>query len=253
MQLSSITFLTLYLTSHCLVFELQEHISDALRLCRGYGHGSGGFLDGRKDVEIGRHPAKWLVHSFLEDKHYSGAGRLLQGTSFQTSSQQSSGTSFQYSALRHNDQSSLSGFLSLLCSGGTTSGRYKRAPLSTLGTRDENGFVSILTLLDSCLVVLEVRSEERKILEKAGLVQGLTIGVAPIIVVIASVCTFTLHMALGNDLTAAQVCMLSESIYSIFSIHKQQPTSSPSLLVNGSLCASLCVYRPSLLWLSSTQ
>lgn len=122
-----------------------------------------------------------------------------------------------------------------------------------MGTRDENGFVSILTLLDSCLVVLEVRSEERKILEKAGLVQGLTIGVAPIIVVIASVCTFTLHMALGNDLTAAQVCMLSESIYSIFSIHKQQPTSSPSLLVNGSLCASLCVYRPSLLWLSSTQ
>ncbi|KAA0709241.1 C member 5 Multi-specific organic anion transporter [Triplophysa tibetana] len=49
-----------------------------------------------------------------------------------------------------------------------------------------------------------VRSEERKILEWAGCVQSLTVGVAPIIVVIASVCTFTLHMALGNDLTAAQ-------------------------------------------------
>ncbi|XP_053092755.1 ATP-binding cassette sub-family C member 5 [Pangasianodon hypophthalmus] len=52
--------------------------------------------------------------------------------------------------------------------------------------------------------VHKVRSEERKILEKGSLVQSLTIGVAPIVVVIASVCTFTLHMALGNDLTAAQ-------------------------------------------------
>lgn len=99
MLLSSVTFLTLYglnyhskriFTSQCLVFELQEHISDALRLCRGYGCGSGWFLDG-----IGCHPAEWLVHSYLEDKHYGGAGRLLQGALFQTSSsQQSSGTSF---------------------------------------------------------------------------------------------------------------------------------------------------------------
>ncbi|XP_072524361.1 ATP-binding cassette sub-family C member 5 isoform X2 [Salminus brasiliensis] len=49
-----------------------------------------------------------------------------------------------------------------------------------------------------------VRSEERRILEQAGFVQSLTVGVAPVVVVIASVCTFTLHMALGNDLTAAQ-------------------------------------------------
>uniref|UniRef100_A0A8C7ISJ6 ATP-binding cassette sub-family C member 5 n=1 Tax=Oncorhynchus kisutch TaxID=8019 RepID=A0A8C7ISJ6_ONCKI len=49
-----------------------------------------------------------------------------------------------------------------------------------------------------------VRSEERRILERAGCVQSLTVGVAPIVVVIASVCTFTLHMALGFDLTAAQ-------------------------------------------------
>uniref|UniRef100_A0A8C6WNJ7 ATP-binding cassette sub-family C member 5 n=1 Tax=Neogobius melanostomus TaxID=47308 RepID=A0A8C6WNJ7_9GOBI len=37
-----------------------------------------------------------------------------------------------------------------------------------------------------------------------GIVQSLTVGVAPIVVVIASVCTFTLHMALGYDLTAAE-------------------------------------------------
>ncbi|XP_041846205.1 multidrug resistance-associated protein 5 isoform X2 [Melanotaenia boesemani] len=49
-----------------------------------------------------------------------------------------------------------------------------------------------------------VRSEERGILERAGVVQSLTVGVAPIVVVIASVCTFTLHMALGYDLTAAE-------------------------------------------------
>nr|XP_023846068.1 multidrug resistance-associated protein 5 [Salvelinus alpinus] len=49
-----------------------------------------------------------------------------------------------------------------------------------------------------------VRSEERRILERAGCVQSLTVGVAPIVVVIASVCTFTLHMVLGYDLTAAQ-------------------------------------------------
>ncbi|XP_042348973.1 multidrug resistance-associated protein 5 [Plectropomus leopardus] len=50
----------------------------------------------------------------------------------------------------------------------------------------------------------KVRSKERGILERAGVVQSLTVGVAPIVVVIASVCTFTLHMALGYDLTAAQ-------------------------------------------------
>ncbi|XP_072292178.1 ATP-binding cassette sub-family C member 5 [Eucyclogobius newberryi] len=52
--------------------------------------------------------------------------------------------------------------------------------------------------------VHKVRSEERSILEIAGIVQSLTLGVAPIVVVIASVCTFTLHMALGYDLTAAE-------------------------------------------------
>ncbi|XP_077589032.1 ATP-binding cassette sub-family C member 5 [Stigmatopora nigra] len=50
----------------------------------------------------------------------------------------------------------------------------------------------------------KVRLEERGILERAGLIQSLTVGVAPIVVVIASVCTFTLHMTLGYDLTAAE-------------------------------------------------
>lgn len=53
--------------------------------------------------------------------------------------------------------------------------------------------------------VQKVRSEERGILERAGVIQSLTVGVAPIVVVIASVCTFTLHMTLGYDLTAAEV------------------------------------------------
>lgn len=57
----------------------------------------------------------------------------------------------------------------------------------------------------SLIFSTEVRSEERGILEKAGVVQSLTVGVAPIVVVIASACTFTLHMALGFDLTAAEV------------------------------------------------
>lgn len=48
-------------------------------------------------------------------------------------------------------------------------------------------------------------SEERGILERAGYVQSLTVSMAPIVVVIPSICTFTLHMALGYDLTAAQV------------------------------------------------
>lgn len=67
-----------------------------------------------------------------------------------------------------------------------------------------------------CLVSTEVRSEERGILERAGLVQSLTVGVAPIVVVIASVCTFTLHMALGYDLTAAEVFTASICIHSDF-------------------------------------
>lgn len=57
----------------------------------------------------------------------------------------------------------------------------------------------------SPVLLTEVRSEERGMLERAGVVQSFTVGVAPIVVVISSVCTFTLHMAMGYDLTAAEV------------------------------------------------
>uniref|UniRef100_W5NE66 ATP-binding cassette sub-family C member 5 n=3 Tax=Lepisosteus oculatus TaxID=7918 RepID=W5NE66_LEPOC len=52
--------------------------------------------------------------------------------------------------------------------------------------------------------VHKVRSKEQGILERAGYVQTITVGMAPVVVVIASVCTFSLHMALGYDLSAAQ-------------------------------------------------
>lgn len=50
-----------------------------------------------------------------------------------------------------------------------------------------------------------IREEERLILERAGYFQSITVGVAPIVVVIASVATFSTHMLLGYDLNAAQV------------------------------------------------
>ena len=62
-----------------------------------------------------------------------------------------------------------------------------------------------LSLSVTLVCSTEVRSEERGMLERAGVIQSLTVGVGPIVLVIASVCTFTLHMALGYDLTAAQV------------------------------------------------
>ncbi|XP_005913169.1 multidrug resistance-associated protein 5 [Haplochromis burtoni] len=52
--------------------------------------------------------------------------------------------------------------------------------------------------------IRKVRLEERSILERAGNVQSITVGLSPITMVLASVCTFSLHMALGYDLTAAE-------------------------------------------------
>ncbi|MEE6470444.1 hypothetical protein FKM82_008972 [Ascaphus truei] len=49
-----------------------------------------------------------------------------------------------------------------------------------------------------------IRSDEQAYLEKAGYVQSITAGLSPIVVVIASVCTFTLHMALGYNLSAPE-------------------------------------------------
>ncbi|CAK6982349.1 multidrug resistance-associated protein 5 isoform X2 [Scomber scombrus] len=52
--------------------------------------------------------------------------------------------------------------------------------------------------------VHRIRGEERRILELTGYFQSITVGVAPVVVVIASVATFSAHMLLGYDLTAAQ-------------------------------------------------
>ncbi|XP_049917380.1 multidrug resistance-associated protein 5 [Epinephelus moara] len=52
--------------------------------------------------------------------------------------------------------------------------------------------------------VHKIREEERRILELTGYFQSITVGVAPLVVVIASVATFSAHMLLGYDLTAAQ-------------------------------------------------
>lgn len=64
--------------------------------------------------------------------------------------------------------------------------------------------MQIFSLIIACLQT-GIREEERQILEKTGYFQSITVGVAPIVVVIASVATFSTHMLLGYDLTAAQV------------------------------------------------
>uniref|UniRef100_A0A3B3QHS8 Si:ch211-221f10.2 n=1 Tax=Paramormyrops kingsleyae TaxID=1676925 RepID=A0A3B3QHS8_9TELE len=74
-----------------------------------------------------------------------------------------------------------------------------------------------------------VRTEERRILEWAGYVQSLTVGVAPVVVVIASVCTFTLHMALGYDLTAAQAFTIVAVFNSMTFALKVMPLAVRSL------------------------
>ncbi|KAJ3587403.1 hypothetical protein NHX12_011001 [Muraenolepis orangiensis] len=75
----------------------------------------------------------------------------------------------------------------------------------------------------------EVRQEEKKILERAGVVQSLTVGVAPIVVLIASVCTFTLHMALGYDLTAAEAFTVVAVFNSMTFVLKVTPLAMRAL------------------------
>lgn len=62
-------------------------------------------------------------------------------------------------------------------------------------------------------------------LERAGVVQSFTVGVAPIVVVISSVCTFTLHMAMGYDLTAAEVFKYGSVCVPQFSYMIYQPST----------------------------
>lgn len=84
-------------------------------------------------------------------------------------------------------------------------GSHSTRTLFSLSFNPVFAFLSSLSLSVTLVCSTEVRSEERGILERAGVIQSLTVGVGPIVLVIASVCTFTLHMALGYDLTAAQV------------------------------------------------
>ncbi|XP_069753243.1 ATP-binding cassette sub-family C member 5 isoform X4 [Narcine bancroftii] len=52
--------------------------------------------------------------------------------------------------------------------------------------------------------ILKIRELEHQILEHAGYFQSISVGIAPIVVVIASVLTFSVHLLLGYDLTAAE-------------------------------------------------
>ncbi|XP_073445373.1 ATP-binding cassette sub-family C member 5 [Dendrobates tinctorius] len=77
--------------------------------------------------------------------------------------------------------------------------------------------------------VQKIRENERKILEKAGYFQSITVGVAPIVVVIASVVTFSVHMMLGYDLTAAQAFTVVTVFNSMTFALKVTPFSVKSL------------------------
>lgn len=87
-------------------------------------------------------------------------------------------------------------------------------------------------------IFLEIREEERKILERAGYFQSITVGVAPIVVVIASVVTFSVHMILGYDLTAAQVtyCSVENILYNIATVAFLLSCFSSSKNAKRSLC-----------------
>ncbi|XP_036099659.1 multidrug resistance-associated protein 5 isoform X5 [Molossus molossus] len=77
--------------------------------------------------------------------------------------------------------------------------------------------------------VQKIREEERRILEKAGYFQSITVGVAPIVMVIASVVTFSVHMTLGFDLTAAQAFTVVTVFNSMTFALKVTPFSVKSL------------------------
>ncbi|KAM5163075.1 ATP-binding cassette sub-family C member 5 [Mantella aurantiaca] len=78
-------------------------------------------------------------------------------------------------------------------------------------------------------IVQSVRENERRILERAGYFQSITVGVAPIVVVIASVVTFSVHMMLGYDLTAAQAFTVVTVFNSMTFALKVTPFSVKSL------------------------
>ncbi|XP_031752876.1 multidrug resistance-associated protein 5 isoform X2 [Xenopus tropicalis] len=86
--------------------------------------------------------------------------------------------------------------------------------------------------------IQDIRSEEKTFLEKAGYVQSITSGVAPVVVVVASVCTFTLHMALGYNLNAAEAFTVVTVFNSMTSALKMIP-----LAVKAASEASISISR----------
>ncbi|KAM5179454.1 ATP-binding cassette sub-family C member 5-like [Mantella aurantiaca] len=83
-----------------------------------------------------------------------------------------------------------------------------------------------------------IRNAEKSFLEKAGYVQSVTSGIAPVVVVVASVCTFTLHMVLGYDLTAPQAFTVVTVFNSMTSALKMIP-----LAVRAASEASISISR----------
>jgi len=77
--------------------------------------------------------------------------------------------------------------------------------------------------------VQKIREEERRILEKAGYFQSITVGVAPIVIVIASVVTFSVHLTLGFNLTASQAFTVVTVFSSMTFALKVTPFSVKSL------------------------
>ncbi|OCT95309.1 multidrug resistance-associated protein 5 [Xenopus laevis] len=86
--------------------------------------------------------------------------------------------------------------------------------------------------------IQDIRSEEKTFLEKAGYVQSITSGVAPVVVVVASICTFTLHMALGFNLNAAEAFTVVTVFNSMTSALKMIP-----LAVKAASEASISISR----------
>ncbi|XP_043917910.1 multidrug resistance-associated protein 5 [Protopterus annectens] len=74
-----------------------------------------------------------------------------------------------------------------------------------------------------------IRKEEHKLLETASYVQSITNGASFVVVVIASACTFILHMAIGYDLDAAQVFTVVTMFTSMMRSIKIVPSSVKSL------------------------
>uniref|UniRef100_A0A672SZD6 Multidrug resistance-associated protein 5-like n=1 Tax=Sinocyclocheilus grahami TaxID=75366 RepID=A0A672SZD6_SINGR len=90
-------------------------------------------------------------------------------------------------------------------------------------------FIKMYAWVKAFSQAVRSKDEERQILERTGYFQSITVGVAPIVVVIASVATFSTHMLLGYDLTAAQAFTVVTVFNSMTFALKVTPFSVKSL------------------------